>query len=100
MRNILQSDTSSICFSVALAPLERRACFRTLKDKKGMHVIIVLYYALPKWYVQVVVLHELIYWLAVTRPTIHVNSAVVYGENVAMLNCPHFALKALPSSAY
>ena len=45
-----------------------------------MHVIIVLYYALPKWYVQVVVLHELIYWLAVTRPTIHVNSAVVYGE--------------------
>jgi len=67
-----------------------------------MHVITVLYYALPKWYVQVVVLHELIYWLAMTRPTIHVNSVVVYGEIGYMfreLCCVTFATRLAASIA-
>ena len=37
-------------------------------------------HALHQWYIQVVVLHKLVHWLAVTKPAIHINSAVVDGN--------------------
>lgn len=73
MKNKVQSDTSSMCRSVALAPLAHNACLRTL----GMNITCSIKIVPCKY--RYMYTYRLVLWL-----TSHVSSSIVYVGDMPM----------------